>query len=201
MKALLISMIALSTLLLAWCTTKKSTTSVIPEDAKWTNVAVDHAKNIDDKDTMKMDHTKITSEEQFIAEMIPHHQEAVDTSKVIVANWETAVVKNLAQAIIDWQSSEITMLKGWLASQYPNSTYKSSYMAMMRSLSNLTDHELEDTYMEDMVKHHEAAIQMAKQVLDITQKPEIVKFANDVITTQSTEIAEFKKLLAAKDRH
>jgi uncharacterized protein (DUF305 family) len=33
----------------------------------------------------KMDHATITNEEQFIAEMIPHHQEAVDTAKIIVA--------------------------------------------------------------------------------------------------------------------
>jgi uncharacterized protein (DUF305 family) len=42
---------------------------------------------------------------------------------------------------------------------------------------------------------------MAKQVLEVSQKPEIVKFANDVINAQSTEITEFQKLLDAKDRH
>ncbi len=200
MKTLLIGIIALSTLLLVWCGAKKTTTSVILDDTQWKNVAVDTTENTDNG-AMDMGHSNITSEEQFIAEMIPHHQEAVDSSKIIVAKWETVIIKNMAQAIIDWQSSEITMLKDWLASGYPNSTYKSNYKAMMRSLTNLTDHELEDTYMEDMVKHHEAAIAMAKQVLDISQKPEIVKFANDVIATQSNETTEFKKLLDAKDRH
>lgn len=42
---------------------------------------------------------------------------------------------------------------------------------------------------------------MAQQVLDISQRPEIVQFANDVINAQSNEIAEFKKLLDEKDRH
>lgn len=71
---------------------------------------------------------------------------------------------------------------------------------MMRPLNN-AGHDLEDQFMEDMIKHHQWAITMAKQVLEVSQKPEIVKFANDVIDAQSSEIAEFQKLLDAKDRH
>lgn len=220
MKTLLITVVAISTLFLAGCsnnpspkTTEKtsSTTNEIIDESKehghndkWESVATNDPKSMD---TMKHDgmmwmtHATITSEEQFIAEMIPHHQEAVDTANIVIAKGENVQLRTIAQAIIDWQSKEISMLKGWLGNWYPSSTYKITYQKMMRPLESLKSHDLEDQFMEDMIKHHEWAIQMAKQVLEISQKPEIVKFANDVINAQSSEIAEFKKLLAAKDRH
>lgn len=207
MKTLLISSVVLTTLFLAWCSdkqvTENSTTptpttqqQVIPEDKK--NTHENMAGMWDDM--AKMDHATITNEEQFIAEMIPHHQEAVDTAKIIVAKWENPTLKKIAQAIVDGQSNEITMLKWWLSTRYPSSSYKVTYQNMMRPLDK-AGHDLEDQFMEDMVKHHQWAITMAKQVLEVSQKPEIVKFANDVINAQSTEIAEFQKLLDAKDRH
>jgi len=42
---------------------------------------------------------------------------------------------------------------------------------------------------------------MAEQVLDITQRPETVKFANDVIAAQSKEKIEFQRLLDDGNRH
>lgn len=221
MKTLLISSVLLTTLILAGCSDNKWTTApttetstiqqqTIPEneehghDDQGNNVAKDDTNNLDwmwHNNTSWMNHATITSEEQFIAEMIPHHQEAVDTATVIVSKGENPTLKKIAQAIIDGQSSEITMLKWWLSSWYSSSTYKASYQNMMRPLDMISWHDLEDQFMEDMIKHHEWAIKMAQQVLDISQKPEIVKFANDVINAQSSEITEFKKLLDTKDRH
>jgi uncharacterized protein (DUF305 family) len=88
-----------------------------------------------------------------------------------------------------------------MENRYPSSSYKSTYKKMMRSLDDIAGHDLEDRFMEDMIKHHNGAITMAKQVLEVSQRAEIVKFANDIINVQSSEITEFQKLLDAKDRH
>ena len=37
---------------------------------------------------------------------------------------------------------------------------------------------------------------MANAVLEVSQRPEIVKMANDIIRAQSAEIAKFKELLS-----
>lgn len=87
--------------------------------------------------------------------MIPHHQEAVDTSMIIVEKTENKKLKAIAQGIIDAQKQEITQLNGWFKSWYPTSTLKGEHSAMMRDLTKLSGHELDDAYMEDMVKHHE----------------------------------------------
>ncbi len=205
MKTLLISSVILTTLFLAWCSDKQVTeNTTIQNPIAQQQTIPDDSKNMDWmwNDTMaEMNHAAITSEEQFIAEMIPHHKEAVNTAKIIVAKWENSTLKKIAQAIVDGQSSEITMLQGWLTSRYPSSSYKPTYQNMMRPLDKVSWHDLEDQFMDDMIKHHEWAIKMAEQVLEISQKPEIVKFANDVINTQSSEIIEFQKLLDTKDRH
>ena len=52
-------------------------------------------------DTMNtMDHMQIHSEQQFIVEMIPHHQEAVNTSQDIHESTNNIELKNITTAII-----------------------------------------------------------------------------------------------------
>lgn len=100
-------------------------------------------------------HMGASSEEEFIVNMIPHHQEAVDTAKIILAKSENAKLKTIAQAIVDGQSKEIITLNRWFKSWYPNSTLKTEWAPMMRDLSKLSAHDLDDAFMEDMIKHHE----------------------------------------------
>lgn len=102
-----------------------------------------------------MDHMGVSTEEEFIANMIPHHQEAVDTATIIVAKTQNAELKKIATDIVSAQNTEIALLNSWMKSWYPNSALKVSYMQMMRDLSKLSGHDLDDVFMEDMIKHHE----------------------------------------------
>jgi len=125
----------------------------------------------------------VASEEGFIAEMIPHHQEAVDAAKIIVEKTKNQKLKTVAQAIIDAQNTEIAQLKGWMQAWYPTSTMQPAYMLMMRDLTKLSGHDLDDAFMEDMIKHHQSAIHMAEDVLELSQKPEIVTLAKNIISS------------------
>lgn len=53
----------------------------------------------------------VTSEFEFIAMMIPHHQEAVDTSLIVNESTTNPELKTLTQNIITAQKSEIEMMK------------------------------------------------------------------------------------------
>lgn len=143
-----------------------------------------------------MDHMWASTEEEFIANMIPHHQEAVDTASIIVAKTENTELKKIAENIVSAQKTEIVLLGSWMKAWYPNSTLKVSYMQMMRDISKLSGHDLDDVFMEDMIKHHEWAVHMAEEVLEVSQRPEIVKMANDIIRSQNAEIIKFKELLS-----
>ena len=51
----------------------------------------------------------------FLAQMIPHHEGAVDMSKVLLQGGLRPEVRRLAQEIIAHQQAEIELMKRWLA--------------------------------------------------------------------------------------
>jgi uncharacterized protein (DUF305 family) len=53
---------------------------------------------------------------EFVAQMIPHHEMAVMMASMLAAGTERDEMKRLAADIISSQSSEIEMMKNWLAS-------------------------------------------------------------------------------------
>lgn len=78
-----------------------------------------------------MDHgAMVTSEEAFVVNMIPHHQEAVDTARLVLAKGESAELKKLAQAIITAQEKEIAMMQKW-SKDWNYSAVTPSYENMM----------------------------------------------------------------------
>jgi len=51
----------------------------------------------------------------FLAQMVPHHEGAVEMSKVLLKDGLRPEVRRLAQEIIAHQQSEIELMKRWLA--------------------------------------------------------------------------------------
>lgn len=59
-----------------------------------------------------MDHASIVTDVvSFIAEMIPHHQEAVDTSTFVLQNTNNDHLKPILESIIKGQTQEIQMMQ------------------------------------------------------------------------------------------
>lgn len=55
--------------------------------------------------------------------------------------------------------------------------------------------ELEKVFLEDMIVHHEGAIQMAQKLKDGTTRTELIQMADDIISTQTKEVEMMKKWL------
>lgn len=104
-----------------------------------------------------MNHADMVSDElSFISEMIPHHQEAVDTSSALLIKTQNPQLKTILENIIKGQTKEITMMKGRLSDYHAGSDYKATYMPMMRDTSTISAiTTLEKMYMEDMIIHHQ----------------------------------------------
>lgn len=64
---------------------------------------------------------------------------------------------------------------------------------MMMSLEGKTGEALEKAFLDEMIVHHEGAIEMAQVLLKGTSRPELVKLGNDIITAQTGEIQMMKK--------
>ncbi|MFM2381427.1 MAG: hypothetical protein RLZZ76_194 [Candidatus Parcubacteria bacterium] len=147
-----------------------------------------------------MDHSMmmVTSERAFIEGMIPHHLEAVETAKEVIARGgSTPEIKKLAEDIVAAQEKEITMMKDWYQSWYGEAYVAdpTDYKPMMRELENLSGAALDKTFLEDMIMHHMGAIMMAKSVEPHIEHVEIKTLTKAIITSQSKEIEDMREML------
>jgi uncharacterized protein (DUF305 family) len=135
----------------------------------------------------------IHSEKDFLKEMIPHHQEAVDTSVLLFVSTEDQKLKKLTEDIYMAQTKEILDMRLSYARWYNQIPTGAMYQPMMRSLNDVDGKERDVRYVQDMIMHHEGAVEMAEKVLGLDGlHDETVKFARDIIRAQKAEI-EFMK--------
>jgi len=138
----------------------------------------------------------ITTERAFIEEMIPHHQEAVDTAKQVVARGSNAETKTLAESIITAQEKEIADMKSWYKAWYGvEYADKNTYRPMMRDLTKLSGTELDQAFLEDMIMHHMGALMMAQGITSYIEHQEIKDLTAAIDRTQSSEIATMRSIL------
>jgi len=139
---------------------------------------------------MHMSHADmIKSEQDFYREMIPHHQEAVDTSVLLFISTDDSDLKMLTKSIFKAQEDEILEMRLSYARWYNLIPTGSMYQSMMRDLNSVTGRERDTRYVQDMIMHHKGALEMAEKVLTFKDiHEETVIFAKDIIKNQKTEI-------------
>ncbi len=142
---------------------------------------------------------QVNSEFEFVSQMIPHHQEAIDTAKIVRDRTQRPEMRQFTQAIMDAQNREVADMEGWLKTWYPGQISTRAYEPMMRPLANLSGDALDRQFLQDMVHHHHGAVMMANQLLQkkLVQHPPVQTLANNVIRTQTQEISQMQSWLTA----
>ncbi len=140
-------------------------------------------------------HITITSEEQFISDMISYHKEVVDRAKIMVNKTRNEKVMILSHSIINKQTEDISILEEWRQQWYPNVNYSSTYSAIIPQLIPLSGKEADKAFLEGMIVHHQTALIMSQQVLLIKTKKEVELFAKEIIILQTSEISQLEQLL------
>ncbi len=88
------------------------------------------------------------------------------------------------------------MQDGSMMMNNENMSMDSMMMDMVANMKGKSGKDLEKTFITDMIPHHQGAVDMAKLLLeDKTIRPELVKFANDIIAAQEAEIVTMKMWL------
>lgn len=137
----------------------------------------------------------------FVADMIPHHESAIEMAKIAQKRGESEFVKNLADDIIRTQSAEITTLRSEDEQLASDGVEKGDLgMGHMKSMdmdpSMLeTADPFDEEFMSMMIDHHEDAIDMAKVELEKGGDPELKALAQDIIDAQTREIGEMREQL------
>ncbi len=145
----------------------------------------------------------------FMQGMIPHHQGAIDTAKVVLQYGKDAEVKTLAENVVKAQAGEIAVMTAWLgridkaALPVSPDSVKGNEQAMAAMMKNMMVPYTDDAdvdFIKGMMPHHQGAIDMAKVALQFAKDPEVLKLAQDVITAQESEIVFMKGWLAKKGK-
>ncbi|MFE2643278.1 DUF305 domain-containing protein [Streptomyces nigra] len=148
----------------------------------------------------------------FAQDMIPHHQQAIQMSRMAASQASSAEVKDLAARIEKAQDPEIETMSGWLESwgeDVPSSMpgmdhgghSGSSDMPGMMDTEDMDElmaasgKGFDTMFLTMMVEHHEGAVEMATTEKDKGRYGPAKELADDIITAQNAEIEEMNKLL------
>jgi uncharacterized protein (DUF305 family) len=142
----------------------------------------------------------------FAQMMIPHHEQAVEMSDMILAkDGIDEQVTSLANEIKDAQGPEITQLNEWLDAWGADAAMGGMDHGMdgmmsdedMKALEDASGAEASTLFLEQMVMHHEGAIEMAETEVTDGENPDAIQMAETIVSTQSDEIATMQNLLGS----
>jgi uncharacterized protein (DUF305 family) len=144
----------------------------------------------------------------FARDMIPHHQQAIQMARLAKGQAEDARVLDLADRIEAAQQPEIEMLSGWLEDWDAETGHMDDGMGGMdggmsgmmseqdmHSLMNATGAEFDRLFLEQMIAHHEGAVEMAETEIADGQNADAIALAESIRDSQTAEIAEMEQLL------
>jgi uncharacterized protein (DUF305 family) len=145
----------------------------------------------------------------FARMMIPHHAQAVEMSDIMLAKKDiSAEVTALASKIKAAQAPEIKTMQGWLDTWNQPSGMMDASAMPGPGMGGMVDADGIDRlkaaqgtaaarlFLEQMIGHHEGAIEMAQQEISAGKYPATIQLCRDIVTSQAAEIVEMKALLA-----
>ncbi|GAB2826734.1 DUF305 domain-containing protein [Streptomyces daliensis] len=155
----------------------------------------------------------------FAAEMIPHHRQAVEMSRLADSRASSGEVKRLATKIEKAQGPEIETMSGWLKAwgeKVPEDMSGSGHEGMdhgdmghgegsempgmmdqkqMDELEKSSGEDFDRQFLTMMIGHHEGAVEMARTEKKKGAYEPATSLADDVITAQNREIRQMRELL------
>jgi uncharacterized protein (DUF305 family) len=160
-------------------------------------------------DVSKVDY--IDADIKFMQGMIGHHAQAIEMVAFIPTHSSRREMVLLGQRIDISQTDEIKMMQDWLSArgqQVPGVNAMHAHGATlmpgmlteedMARLARAKGDEFDRLFLEGMIKHHEGAITMVKELFATAgagQEVSIFSFANDVDIDQRMEIQRMGALL------
>ena len=146
---------------------------------------------------------------QFMQGMIAHHAQAIYMSQMAERHGGNPRLLRLAKKIDQSQVAEIRIMSDWLLSNGQTAPDSSSWRTMKMSgmlteeelakLDQKTGVEFERGFLESMIRHHEGALEMVKDLFATPragQEVDVNVFANDVVSVQTAEIGAMRQMLS-----
>lgn len=149
----------------------------------------------------------------FVQMMIPHHEQAVEMSRLAPGRASDPRVLDLATRIEAAQDPEIEQMRGMLERwDVPEMMDHSGHGGMegmesmgmagmvseedLDTLAASSGAEFDQRFLEHMIEHHRGAIDMAEDAIRDGADPELRTLLDAIVTAQEAEIAEMEAILA-----
>ncbi len=139
----------------------------------------------------------------FMQEMIIHHQMAVEMAQVALERATRDELKTLSRNIIAGQGKEIDQMTAWLKDWHGVAPKAMDHAVMqemdreMAALKAAGGVEFDRKFAEDMIVHHQSAIEMAQLVAERATNDELKALAQEIINAQAREVAQMREWLQA----
>ena len=131
----------------------------------------------------------------FVRQMIPHHQAAVEMANIQLQYGKDEWLKKLNRWIIFAQEQEIGLMKNWLnrrdngavtkgAADYYGDAMEKMHHGMMIDYTGDADLD----YVHGMIAHHQGAVDMASILMQRGTDPDLKPLASGIFSSQTQEI-------------
>ncbi|MDT0389025.1 DUF305 domain-containing protein [Streptomyces dubilierae] len=151
---------------------------------------------------------------RFAQLMIPHHEQALEMSRLADGRAADAEIEDLARKIEQAQDPEIRTMKGWLtawgrptaAPSEPGTDHGGGHggghggdgmmsAADMTELKALKGEAFDKAFAQLMIDHHNGAITMAEDERREGENPDAKKLAGAIVKGQSAEVEQLRGIL------
>lgn len=165
-------------------------------------------------DLSRVQHTP--ADVQFMQGMIGHHAQALEMAELLRTRTIRDDMKLLARRIEISQADEIKMMQEWLKArgqaapdEHAHHAHGATLMPGMLTVEEMArlaaakGAEFDRLFLEYMIKHHEGALTMVKELFATAgagQDSEIFAFASDVDADQRMEIDRMRGMLGGGGR-
>ena len=167
------------------------------------------------------------TDKEYLVHMIPHHQVAVDISKLLQKKSKSPFMQSILKKLIWTQKYEINLMKNMInrlptnnstgknITNYnstiadfvkPNKLYLTDtycdphFFNPEEHIKHLEHMELnEKTYLEHMIPHHKVAVDMSKKLLKHTNNKFMIYLCYRIIRSQQEEIVMLNDMLNKKN--
>ncbi|AKD54358.1 DUF305 domain-containing protein [Spirosoma radiotolerans] len=141
----------------------------------------------------------------FLHQMLAHHRGAIAMASYEIANGHNREMIQLAKSILIEQQSEIEQMQLWLKqlradTAHPPAAFGAAMKQTMDGMMNAlpANKALSDTdraFAAVMKPHHQAALAMAKVILQFSDEPVIQAYARGLMASQQIEIDQMTDYL------
>lgn len=159
-------------------------------------------------DRMMVDMDKVSKdtnmEINFLEQMSIHHKGAVEMADYQIKNGKDSELIQLSKAILAEQKSEIQEMshlislqkdsKNRITEEYLNKMYK-TMEDMMKNTPTTPSENLDIAFVELMLPHHQASIDMAMVLISLNPNLQVLNYSKKIISDQQIEINQMRDYL------